>query len=199
MRVGAGISGDGFMANRRLGSVLDFLHRRVKPPGDSDPDTDGELLARFATRRDEAAFAALMRRHGPMVLGVCRRVLADTHDADDAVQATFLILVRKAGSLRRPELRGNWLYGVAYRTAVGVRAQVTARQRRERNVMHELPAPPAEDVAWRELRSLLDEELNRPPEKNRRPFVLCVLEGLTNGETARPLGCPKGNVPLALV
>ena len=106
--------------------------------------TDRDLLDAFASRRDEAAFAMLMHRHGPMVLGVCRRVLANWHDADDAFQATFLILVRKAGSLRRPELVGNWLYGVAYRTAVRVRAQTVARNRRERNPMHELPAPPAE-------------------------------------------------------
>jgi RNA polymerase sigma factor (sigma-70 family) len=181
------------MATRRLGSVLDFLHRHVKPVV-GDPDTDSELLARFASRRDEAAFAALLRRHGPMVLGVCRRVLADTHDADDAFQATFLILVRKAGSLSRPELLGNWLYGVAYRTAVRVRAQTTARWRREVSPMHEPPAPPAEDVAWRELRALLDEELNHLPEKYRRAFVLCDLEGLTNEEAARRLGCPKGTV-----
>jgi RNA polymerase sigma factor (sigma-70 family) len=183
------------MATKRLGSVLDFLHRRVTPLADGD--TDGELLARFAERRDETAFAALMRRHGPMVLGVCRRVLTDTHDADDAFQATFLILVRKAGSLGRPELLGNWLYGVAYRTASRVRAQAATRRRREGNPMHEPPAsprPPAEGAAWHELRTLLDEELNRLPEKYRRAFVLCDLEGLTNEQAALRLGCPKGTV-----
>jgi RNA polymerase sigma factor (sigma-70 family) len=185
-------AGGARMATRRLGSVLDFLHRRVTPLADGD--TDGELLTRFAARRDEAAFAALMRRHGPMVLGVCRRVLADMHDADDAFQATFLILVRKAGSLSRPELLGHWLYGVAYRTAVRVRAQTAARRRREGSPMHEPPAPPAEDAAWHELRTLLDEELNRLPEKYRRAFVLCDLEGLTNEQAARRLGCPKGTV-----
>jgi RNA polymerase sigma factor (sigma-70 family) len=170
------------------------LHRRVGPAPGGDPDTDGRLLERFATRHDEAAFVALMRRHGPMVLGVCRRVLFDSNDADDAFQATFLVLVRKAGSLGQPELLGNWLYGVAYRTAVRVRDQAAARRRHERHAMQEFAAPPAEDVAWRELRSLLDEELNRLPERYRRPFVLCQLEGLTNEEAARRLGCPKGTV-----
>jgi RNA polymerase sigma factor (sigma-70 family) len=182
------------MADTRLGSVLHFLHRRVRPPTESDQEADGQLLQRFATRHDEAAFAALMHRHGPMVLGVCRRVLADAHDADDAFQATFLVLVRKAGSLRQAELLGNWLYGVAYRTAVRVRTQAAARRRRERQTMQEFAAPPADDLAWREVRSIIDEELNRLPEKYRRPFVLCHLEGLTNEEAARRLGWPKGTV-----
>jgi RNA polymerase sigma factor (sigma-70 family) len=182
------------MADSRLDSVLHFLHRRVRPPAESDQDADGQLLQRFATRHDEAAFAGLMHRHGPMVLGVCRRVLSDTHDADDAFQATFLVLVRKAGSLGKPELLGSWLYGVAYRTAVRVRVQAAARRRRERQTMQEFAAPPADDPAWREVRTLIDEELNRLPEKYRRPFVLCHLEGLTNEEAAQRLGWPKGTV-----
>ena len=173
-------------------AVLRHL-RRLVLRDDASP-ADGELLEEFVARRDEAAFEALLRRHGPMVLGVCRRVLSDCNDADDAFQATFLVLIRNAGSLSRPELLGNWLYGVAYRTAARLRAQAAARQRRERQAMHELAAPPAEDPAWREVRSLLDEELNRLPERYRRPFVLCHLEGLTNEEAARRLGCPKGTV-----
>ena len=181
------------MATRRLASVLRFLHR-LGPTALCEQNSDSELLDRFAAHRDSEAFAALMRRHGPMVLGVCRRVLSDSNDADDAFQATFLVLIRKAGSLGRPELLGNWLYGVAYRTAARLRAQTAVRQRRERHPMHELAAPPAEDPAWREVRSLIDDELNRLPERYRRPFVLCHLEGLTNEEAARCLGCPKGTV-----
>src|SRR5262249_35185319 len=152
--------------------VLHFLHSRVRPSLDDNPDADGQLLERFAARNDEAAFAALMHRHGPMVLGVCRRVLSDTHDADDAFQATFLVLVRKAGSVGQPELWSSWLYGVAYRTAVRVRQQAAARRRRERQTMQDLPAPPADDRTSREVHFLIDEELNRLPEKYRRPFVL---------------------------
>jgi RNA polymerase sigma factor (sigma-70 family) len=170
------------------------LHHRLGASARGDQDSDGQLLQRFAALRDPEAFASLMRRHGQMVLGVCRRVLSDAHDADDAFQATFLVLIRKAGSLGRPELLGNWLYGVAYRTAARLRAQAAARHRRERHAMHELAAPPAEDPAWREVRSVIDEELNRLPERYRRPFVLCHLEGLTNDEAARRLGCPKGTV-----
>src|SRR5262245_4782902 len=108
---------------------------------------DGPLLERFARRGDEAAFAALLRRHGPMVLGVCRRLLRDVHDAADAFQATFLLLVRKAGSLRQPERLGPWLYGVAHRTAVRARARA-ARRRREFPV-EDLPAPASpDDLLW---------------------------------------------------
>src|SRR5260370_16962931 len=115
------------MANRRFGLVLDFLHRHVRPSLDGEEEADAQLLERFTTFRDEAAFAVLMRRHGPMVLGVCRRVLAGGHGADDAFQATFLILVRKAGSLRQPELLGNWLYGGAYPPAHPARAPSAPR------------------------------------------------------------------------
>jgi RNA polymerase sigma factor (sigma-70 family) len=170
------------------------LHARIGVGSLADQDSDGRLLLRFVAERDQAAFAVLMQRHGPMVLGVCRRVLRDTNDADDAFQATFLVLVRKAGSLRQPELLGNWLYGVAYRTAVRVRAQLTARRRREESVMQDLAAPSEDAAAAREFRYALDDELNRLPERYRRPFVLCHLAGLTNDEAARRLGCPKGTV-----
>jgi RNA polymerase sigma-70 factor (ECF subfamily) len=156
--------------------------------------TDGQLLACFIERRDEAAFEALVRRHGPMVLGVCRRVLGSVHDAEDAFQATFLVLARKAASLRSRELVGNWLYGAAYRTAQEARATLARRRARERQV-EDMPDPRAEpEPAWRELLPLLDRELSRLPDRYRVPVVLCDLEGKTRREVAGLLGLPEGTL-----
>src|SRR5262245_28800630 len=119
------------MAGGQGHPVLRFLHR-ITAAGHAGVTPDGELLARFAARQDEAAFAALVRRHGPMVLGVCRRVLHDAHDAEDAFQATFLVLVSRAATLGQPELLGNWLYGVANRTALKARTDAARRRERER-------------------------------------------------------------------
>jgi RNA polymerase sigma factor (sigma-70 family) len=148
---------------------------------------DGELLGRFAEGHDEAAFTVLVERHGPMVLGVCRRVLGHAQDAEDACQATFLVLVRKAHSVRKRTSVANWLYGVAYRTARKLKG------RRARARAAELPAVSVAgaaeaEVSWREVRAVLDEELQRLPEKYRGPLVLCYLEGLTRDEAARRLG-----------
>jgi len=157
--------------------------------------TDGQLLERFVAQRDEAAFAALVRRHGPMVLGVCRRVLRDSHDAEDAFQATFLVLVRKAASLRQRELVGNWLYGAAYRAALETRAANAAGRAKERQVrdMPEREARVEADV-WQELRPLLDQELSRLPDKYRVPVVLCDLEGRKRKEVACQLCIPEGTL-----
>ena len=123
--------------------------------------TDGQLLECFLARRDEVAFDALMRRHGPMVFGVCCRVLRNAHDAEDAFQATFLVLVRKARSVGRPELLGNWLYGVAHRTAMAARGATAKRRAKER----EMAKPEAvEEDGCHELASLLDRELVQLPE-----------------------------------
>src|SRR3954462_6688030 len=116
------------MATAQLSPVLRYLHTFTADPG---RPTDGHLLARFVTQRDEAAFTALVRRHGPMVLAVCRRVLRDAHTAEDAFQATFLILARKADSLSKPELLGHWLHGVAYRTAIKARTEAMRRRAHE--------------------------------------------------------------------
>ena len=162
---------------------------------ESSGDTsDGQLLARFVARRDEAAFAALVRRHGPTVLGVCRRVLHNPHDADDAFQATFLVLVRKAGSVARPELLGNWLYGVANRAALKANALAARRREQAGPVPDVLTDDPTDDVVWRDLRRVLDDELRRLPEKYRVPLVLCDLEDRTHEEAARRLGCPRETV-----
>src|SRR5262249_17501866 len=143
---------------------------------------------------DEAAFTALVNRHGPMVLGVCRRVLRPAHDADDAFQATLLVLLRKARPLRRPELLGNWLYGVAHRTALKARTLAAKRRARERPVVDHLAGAPSPTAAWGDVRPVLDEEVSRLPAKYRAPVVLCYLEGKTNEEAARLLGCPTGTV-----
>src|SRR5947209_15313884 len=136
-----------------LGQVLQHLQHA------GGGQTDGQLLACFAATRDEASFAALVRRHGPMVLGVCRRVLGHHHDAEDAFQATFLVLARKAATVRPPELVGNWLYGVAYRTALELRGRVARRRAREKP-MSATTEPSAPDPnGWADLLPLLDEEL----------------------------------------
>jgi RNA polymerase sigma factor (sigma-70 family) len=166
--------------------------RRVAFLHDGAGMTDGQLLDRFLAHADETAFEVLMRRHGPMVLGVCRRVLANPHDAEDAFQATFLVLVRKAASITRRELVGNWLYGAAYRAAL--EAKAARRRSRERQVspMPEPVAPTAE--MWEDLRPLLDQELSRLPDKYRVPVVLCDLEGRTRREVARQLDIPEGTL-----
>jgi RNA polymerase sigma factor (sigma-70 family) len=148
---------------------------------------DGELLARFAEAGDEAAFTALVERHAPMVLRVCRRVLGHPQDAEDACQATFLVLVRKAASVRKRGSAANWLYGVADRTARQLRAG-RARRERVRAGQAEAAVPADEGPSWREVRHVLDEELGRLSEKYRAPLELCYLEGLTRDEAARRLG-----------
>jgi len=159
---------------------------------------DGELLDRFERRHEEAAFTALVRRHGRMVLSVCRRVLRHSHDAEDAFQATFLVLAEKAHRLRQPELLANWLYGVAYRTALHARQRAARRSERERGAtkMIALDGDPGSEP--RELRRVLDEELHCLPEKYRAPLVLCYLEGKTNEEAARLLGWPSGSMSYRL-
>jgi RNA polymerase sigma-70 factor (ECF subfamily) len=156
--------------------------------------TDGQLLERFLSRRDEAAFEALVYRHGAMVLSVCQRVLRHLQDAEDAFQATFLVLARKAASLRARELLGNWLYGVAYRTAMKARTMNARRRAREdRARVRRTPEAP-KDGAWEELLPLLDQELSRLPDKYRVPVVLCDLQGRTRREVAAQLKVPEGTL-----
>ena len=174
--------------------------RRVVPMPQGPDITDGQLLERFIRGRDAAAFEALVQWHGPMVLGVCRRLLRNEHDAEDAFQATFLVLVHKAASIVPREMVGNWLYGVAYRTAL--RAKSTAAKRRtiEKQVAT-MPEPEIAqaDESWRLLQPLLDQELSRLPDKYRVPIVLCHLEGKTQKEAARLLAWPEGTVAVRLM
>jgi cobalt-zinc-cadmium efflux system membrane fusion protein len=163
--------------------------------------SDDELLRRFVARRDEgaqAAFAALVERHGAMVLDVCRRVLGSVHEAEDAFQATFLVLARKAASIARPEQLANWLFGVACRTALDARARARRRKAREQRV-HAMSRPetkPADQdqQVLDELRATLDEELARLPDRCRAALVLCEFDGLTRRAAARQLGIPEGTL-----
>ena len=180
------------MANEPASPVTPSPRLIADPLLDRDLD-DRHLLERFVTAQDEAAFAALVRRHGPMVLGVCRRLLHDAHESEDAFQATFLVLVHKARSIDRPELLGPWLYGVAVRTA-GQARQAARRRARDREAAAMPEVDPSVEVAWRELRQVLDDELGQLAQKYRAPLVLVYLEGKSTEEVARLLGCPKGTV-----
>jgi RNA polymerase sigma factor (sigma-70 family) len=181
------------MATSQMSEILQHLRRGVLPQ-DGAGLTDGQLLEDYLGRREEAALAVLVRRHGPMVWGVCLRILRHPHDAEDAFQATFLVLVRKAASLVSRELVANWLYGVAHQTALKARATAAKRKERERQVT-EMPEPLAEHQdLWHDLQPLLDRELSRLPDKYRIPVVLCDLEGKTRKAAAEQLGCPEGTV-----
>jgi RNA polymerase sigma factor (sigma-70 family) len=163
--------------------------RHLASGADAEQVSDGDLLRRFATECDEDAFAELVRRHGPLVLNTCRRVLAEPAEIDDAFQATFLVLARKATAVCGLETAAGFLYGVAHN--VSLRARDTARRRAhyERQVPTRSAPDPLEELSVRELLGILDEELARLPEKYRTPLVLCHLEGTTRDEAARRLGC----------
>jgi RNA polymerase sigma factor (sigma-70 family) len=175
-------------------SVIEHIRRVV---GDGVGLRDGELLGRYVDRRDETALAALVNRHGPMVWGVCRRHLSH-HDAEDAFQATFIVLVRKAASIAQREAVGNWLYGVAHQTALQARRSAARRRAREVQVA-EMPDAEAPQERWADLQPLLDEELSRLPDHYRTVIVLSDLEGRTRKEVAAQLGCPEGTVGSRLV
>jgi RNA polymerase sigma factor (sigma-70 family) len=181
------------MASSGLKEVIEHLRRVALATGEAAP-TDRALLEAYLLRRDEAAFAALVRRHGAMVYGACRRILPGGHDADDAFQNTFIVLARKAHAIDRPELLANWLHGVACRTAHKARVSLARRHFREQplTAMHE-PAAIDPDSVY-DLRGVLDRELNRLPEKYRGPLVLCELEGRSRRQAAEALGLPEGTV-----
>lgn len=181
------------MATGQLSGALQYIRRMLGGAGGSDA-TDRELLERYAADRDEAAFTALVERHGPLVLGACRRVLANPADADDAFQATFVLLARKAAAVRWHDSVASWLYQAAYRIASKLRVQAARRQRHEAQAMPSRPVdgPPAVD--WHEVSRLIDDELQRLPDRFRLPVVLCCLNGLSRDEAARQLGWSLGTV-----
>jgi RNA polymerase sigma-70 factor (ECF subfamily) len=181
------------MATGKDNSLIRHL-RRAAFLHDGGEMTDGQLLERFLATREEAAFEVLVRRHGPMVLGVCRRVLSNVHDAEDAFQAAFLVLLRKGSSLLPRQTLGNWLYGVAYHTALKARAASWKRRSKERQAAAmSRPHVIVEDMGHDWL-PLLDRELDRLPHKYREAVVLCELEGKTREEAARQLGVPTGTL-----
>lgn len=181
------------MATDTLNPLLRFI-RRIAVPSATGDLVDKILLERFATRRDGEAFAALVQRHGPLVEGVCRRMLRNDQDVEDAFQATFLVLVDKAAWIRRPELLGPWLYGVAVRISLKASASRAKRCVLERQGQEwsepQAPVKEPTDDLW----PVLDEELQRLPEKYRLPVVLCHLKGHSTEETARLLRCPRGTI-----
>ncbi len=181
------------MAKLTSAEILEHVRGAMLRLDGAEP-ADRVLLDAFIDHRSDEAFETLVRRHGPMVLGVCRRVIGDRHEAEDAFQATFLVLVRKARSVVPREMVGNWLYGVAYHTAIKARAVQAKRHRREqlRTKMPEPEAPASK--AWDDLQPLLDQELSRLPDKYRVPIVLVDLEGKTRKEAAQQLGWPEGSV-----
>jgi len=156
--------------------------------------TDAQLLERFRAHRDEVAFSVLVHRHGPMLLSVCRRVLGDAHGAEDAFQATFMVLVRRAASISCTGSLGGWLQAVAQRVATKARNQETTRRRRERRLEPMRATEPLDDLTWQELRGVLDEEIARLAEKYRTPLVLCYFEGKSYDQAARELGWPKSSL-----
>jgi RNA polymerase sigma factor (sigma-70 family) len=172
--------------------------RQTVSEAEANGVSDGELLNRFTVQRDEAAFELLLRRHERLVWTVCRRVLTDGHEIEDAFQATFLVLVRKCGSISKRQSIASWLYQVAYRVALRAHGQRRKRARHE-----ELAEPvgveqPEDVVAKDDLCCVVDQEISRLPEKYRAPVVLCYLEGRTYEEASRLLGCPKGTLSTRL-
>jgi RNA polymerase sigma-70 factor (ECF subfamily) len=184
------------MASELSGGIVREFHLLLGG-GTTAGMTDQELLERFLAQRDEtaeAAFAALIHRHGPMVRDVCRRLLRDPADANDAFQAIFLVLVRKAGSVRVGTSLCPWLYGVSVRVARRARS-VTARRRGHERTNAELPEPPSREFGLdEELRTLIDDALGTLPTRYRSALVLCYLEGMTHEEAAYRLSCPVGTV-----
>jgi RNA polymerase sigma factor (sigma-70 family) len=180
-----------------MGTITHYLKNIVAASRVAHAE-DGQLLERFVAQQDETAFAALVQRYGGLVYGLCRRILHDEQDAEDAFQASFLILVRKATTISKNTSVGSWLYGVAQRVALRAKADLARRRARDRQAEPRQPVEPATEVMERDLYRLLDEEVNRLPEKYRLPVLLCYLEGKTFEEAARQLHCPLGTVSTRL-
>ncbi len=181
------------MVNGPMTFVLQNLRSLVAAQA-ADSLPDRELLDRFVKQRDEAAFAALVEQHGAMVLGVCKRVLVHVHDAEDACQAAFLVLARKAASIRKKDALGSWLHGVAYHVATNLKRNLARRCRREVSLAADAQDAPAGDMSWKEMQTALDEELLRLPKRFQAPLVLCYLEGKSRDEAASQLGWSLGTL-----
>jgi RNA polymerase sigma factor (sigma-70 family) len=180
------------MTRTRPATLLRYLRAFTARPDAGDP-SDGELLGRFVRLRDEAAFEMLVWRHGKMVWNLCRRLLRHPQDAEDAFQATFLALVRKGDAIRQHQSLSSWLYKVAYRVALRARAEA-GRRGPQLGEPTDLPAVDLDETIWRDLKPVLDAEIDHLPEKYRAAVILCYLEGHSTAEAAALLGCPKGTV-----
>jgi RNA polymerase sigma factor (sigma-70 family) len=181
------------MSHSALAASLRCLRSKLAAQHCSE-DSDEQLLLDFTARRDECAFAVLVRRHGPMVLHVCRRVLGHEQDAEDAFQATFLVLAQSASMLRKKSALVGFLHGTAYRVALSAKRAAARRRKHERQTPSRPSVNPAEEMLWREARALLDEEIARLPEKYRSVFVLCCLENMNQAEASRRLGLKERTV-----
>ncbi len=180
------------MATAQLGTLLRHI-QKLAAGRYVQEWTDRQLLDDFVERRNEAAFTVLMSRHGPMVLRVCRRVLNHEQDAEDAFQATFLVLAGNAGSIRKRDTVGDWLHGVAYRTAMNAKRSAARRRIHEARLRTVVPQAAASPT-WDDVKAVLDEEIQRLPRRFREAFVLCVLEGKDGPEAAAELGCKGGTI-----
>jgi RNA polymerase sigma factor (sigma-70 family) len=181
------------MANTPLGVVLHHV-RASAGTGPTKERTDADLLHAFSAHRDQGAFTALVRRHGAMVLGVCRHVLKQAEDAEDAFQATFLVLAQNAAAIRKKEALASWLHSAAYRAAMNAKRAATRRRVHEGRARAMRRESSSADVSWREVQAVLDEEILRLGEKYRAVFVLCCVEGRSRAEAARELDLKEGTV-----
>src|SRR5262245_9672227 len=181
------------MATGQLAVVLRHI-RHLAGADALDEVSDTQLLERYCGRQEEAALAGLVQRYGGLVLGGCRRVLGHAEDTEDAFQATFLVLAQKAGSIRKRDSVGSWLYGVAYRIATDARHKAQRRRTHERQAQPMASSAALAEAIWPELQPVLDEELHRLPEKYRIPLVLCYLQGKSNRQAAEVLGWPTGSI-----
>jgi RNA polymerase sigma factor (sigma-70 family) len=182
------------MSTGQMGAVVEYIRKMVRPRHLERELSDGQLLQRFLALRDAEAFAVLIERHGPLVLTVCRRILQHEQDTEDAFQATFLVLLRRARSIAKRESLASWLHGVAHRVALRAKVNRTRRRVYEQRVEPQAAPDCLLDVIRRDLRSMLDGELRHLPQRCREAFILCYMEGKTNEEAAQLLGCPKGTV-----
>src|SRR5579884_722463 len=181
------------MASRRFQPVVTYV-RSLSARGTLARLSDRDLLDRLTMGRDDDAFSVVVVRYAKLVFGVCRRRLHDVQDAEDACQATFLVLARRAGSIKKREALGSWLHGVAYRVAEQLRRSIAHRRGRERPVT-DMPQPDnTAAISWREVRAVLDEELEQLPTRLRAPLVLCYLQGQTRDEAAQHLGWSEGKL-----
>jgi RNA polymerase sigma factor (sigma-70 family) len=181
------------MSSGQLKTVVKHIHKLAGEPEGAGAN-DAQLVERFVDRHEEEAFAALVQRHGPMVMGVCRRVLQNVHDAEDAFQAVFFIMAQRARSLRQPQALGCWLHEVAVRTSLRARSRALTRRQHEGRVENMAQQDFLETIVWRDLQPVLDEEVQRLPRLYRAAFVLCYLDGKTYEQAATQLGCRTGTI-----